>query len=231
MEFSKKFEMFKPILGAPNHRRGASAPPSVAPPLANHHCQEMMENCLDAIVVLNNASEGEHHLVDRPSRDQKFHSHISCNGKHFFDLNSMIDCFFTENHQRCYALGTGTQPNHYFLWKRLSLLNATVFIGISTIYCPHSIVLRIIDTINVKNFSSEKRILIVSSFRKLVRTRDVRSTGFDPRSPQPTPRTGGRGTKTLRIREFRVMSFVSRSRRAGRVWLKSKYASYGRSEY
>ena len=35
----------------------------------------------------------------------------------------MIDCSFIENHQRRYALGTGTQANHYFL----SLLNATFF--------------------------------------------------------------------------------------------------------
>ena len=35
----------------------------------------MMENCLDIIVVLNDASEAEHHPVERPSRDQKFHFH------------------------------------------------------------------------------------------------------------------------------------------------------------
>ena len=64
----------------------------------------------------------------------------------------MIDCSFIENHQRHYALGTDTQSNHYFLWKFSSLLNATFFIGISTTYCPHSIVLIIVEPINVKKF-------------------------------------------------------------------------------
>ena len=36
----------------------------------------MMENCLDTFVVLNDANEAEYHPVERPSRDQKFHSHI-----------------------------------------------------------------------------------------------------------------------------------------------------------
>ena len=64
----------------------------------------------------------------------------------------MIDCSFIENHQRHYALGTDTQPNHYFLCKFSPLLNATLLIGISTTYCPHSIVLIIVEPINVKKF-------------------------------------------------------------------------------
>ena len=37
----------------------------------------MMENCLDTIVVSkDDTSEAEHHSIERPSRDQKFHSHI-----------------------------------------------------------------------------------------------------------------------------------------------------------
>ena len=36
-----------------------------------------MENCLDTIVVLNDASETEHHPVEKPSRYQKPDSHIS----------------------------------------------------------------------------------------------------------------------------------------------------------
>ena len=52
----------------------------------------------------------------------------------------MIEYSFIENEQRHYVLRRGTQPNHSFL----SLLNATFFIGISTIYWPHSIVFRIL---------------------------------------------------------------------------------------
>ena len=35
-----------------------------------------MEDCLDTIVVLNDASGAEQHPVERSSRDQKFRSHI-----------------------------------------------------------------------------------------------------------------------------------------------------------
>ena len=37
----------------------------------------MMENCLDPIVVLNDASEIEHHPVERPNCYRKLDSHIS----------------------------------------------------------------------------------------------------------------------------------------------------------
>ena len=36
----------------------------------------MMENSLDTIIVLNDASVAWRHPVERLSRDQKFHSHI-----------------------------------------------------------------------------------------------------------------------------------------------------------
>ena len=75
------------------------------------------------------------------------------NGKHYLDINNTIGCFFIENHQRRYVLETGIQPNRYLLWTFSSVLNATLFfIGINTIYCSHSIVLRFIDIINVKKF-------------------------------------------------------------------------------
>ena len=62
---------------------------------------------------------------------------FQCNGKHFFDINSMINCSFVQNHQRHYTLGTNIQQNHYFRWKSLSLPNSTSFIDISTIYCSY----------------------------------------------------------------------------------------------
>ena len=95
---------------------------------------------------------------------------FQCNVKHFFDMNSIIDSSSIQDYQRRYTLGTGTQANHYFRRKFLSLLNATFFIGISTIYSPHSLILRVIDTINIKELFIRKRILMVSSFRKFVRT-------------------------------------------------------------
>ena len=95
-------------------------------------------------------------LLKDPVATKSFIPIFLCNGKHFLDINSMIDCHFIENHQRRYAVETGTQPNHYFLWKFSSVLNATFLIDTSTIYCPHSIVLRIIDIINVKKFLIRK---------------------------------------------------------------------------
>ena len=72
---------------------------------------------------------------------------FQCNEKHFFDINSMIDCSFVQDHQWHYTLGTGAPPSHYFLWKFSSLLNVTL-VSIRTIDYPHSIILRVIDTAN-----------------------------------------------------------------------------------
>ena len=68
----------------------------------------------------------------------------------------MIDRSIIQDYQGCDTLGADAQPHHYVLWKLASLLNATVFIGISTIYCPHSVILRVIDTINVEKFLVRK---------------------------------------------------------------------------
>ena len=81
---------------------------------------------------------------------------FQCNGKHFLNINSMINCSFIHDYQRHYTLGTGTQPNHYFRWEFSSLLNATFYIGISTIYYLHPIILRVIDTINVNELFIRK---------------------------------------------------------------------------
>ena len=95
---------------------------------------------------------------------------FQCYRKHFFDINSMIDCSFIQDYQRCYTLGTDTQPDHYFLWEFLHLIDASRFIGISTIYCQSSIILKVIDTINVEKLLIGKKILMVPSSRKFVLT-------------------------------------------------------------
>ena len=81
---------------------------------------------------------------------------IRCNEKQFFDINSMINYSLIQNHQQRYALGEGTQLNHSFLWKFLSLLNPILFIGISTTYCPYPITLTVIDTINPYSTLSQR---------------------------------------------------------------------------
>ena len=89
-------------------------------------------------------------LLKDPITTESFIPISQCNGKHIFDINSMINCSIIQNHQRHYTFGTGAQPNYYFLWKVLSLLNTTFSIGISTIYFLYSCILRVTDTINVK---------------------------------------------------------------------------------
>ena len=127
----------------------------------------MMKSCLDTIVLLNDASEIDHHSVEDQVATESFILIFQCNGKYSFDINSMIDCSFIQDYQRHYTLGTASQPNHYFLWEYSSLLKATFCIGISKICCPHPIILRVIDTRQCeRTFSFEKRILMVSSFRK-----------------------------------------------------------------
>ena len=89
-------------------------------------------------------------LLKDPVASEKFIPIFKCKGKHFFDINNMINCSFIQNHQRRDAVGTATQLNHYFLWKFLFLLNVTFFIGIGTTDCPHPIILRVIGITNVK---------------------------------------------------------------------------------
>ena len=89
-------------------------------------------------------------LMKDPVAIESLISIFQCNEKHFFDTNSVIDCSFIQNHQRCYTLGTGTQLDHYFRWKFSSLPNAILFIGISKTDCPHSVILKVIDIANVR---------------------------------------------------------------------------------
>lgn len=133
------------------------------------------------ILSINDGKLSRHHgwvrrgaiLLKGPVVTENWIPIFQHNGKHFFDINSMIDCSLIHDNQGCHTLGTVTQPNHYFLWELSHLLYATLSIGISAINCPHSIVLRAIDTINVKILPIGKRILIVSSFGKCVRTQFV----------------------------------------------------------
>ena len=128
-----------------------------------------MANCLDIIIVLNDASEVEHHPVERSSCDQKFRFHILMQREALFDINSMIVSSFIQNHQRRYALGTGTQPNYYFLGKILSLLNATLFHS-----HQHNLLLLLDRFENYRHHQCQKishlkREFSVSSFQKFVR--------------------------------------------------------------
>ena len=69
----------------------------------------------------------------------------------------MIYGFFIQNRQECNTLRTDVQPHHYFLWEISCLLNAISFIHISTIYCLHSSLLSIADSINIKRTFHPKR--------------------------------------------------------------------------
>ena len=99
-----------------------------------------MQKSIDTIVLFNDT---EHQPVERTSRYQKLHSIFQCNGKHFFDINSTINCSLIQNYQRCYVLGTGVQPYHNLLRRFLSLLNIIFSRGIRTTYCLHKILQRV----------------------------------------------------------------------------------------
>ena len=117
----------------------------------------MMENCLDTIVVLNDASEAEHHPVERASRYRKLDSHISMQREALFRYKQYDRLFL---HPR---LPKALHPwNRHPIKPLLSMgifvsgLMPFSFIGINTIYCPHPIILRVIDTINVKELLIRK---------------------------------------------------------------------------
>ena len=97
----------------------------------------MMENSLDTIFVLDSVGVALHHVAERSSRHQKLYFRILMLLEVLFDVIIMIDRSIIQDHQGCDTLGAGAQPHHYFLWKLSSPLNATFFIGISTIYWPH----------------------------------------------------------------------------------------------
>ena len=77
--------------------------------------------------------------------------------KYFFDTATMIYASVIQNHQGCNTFRTGTQPHNYFLWNISFQLNATYFIRISTIYCPHPSILGTVDAINVKKLLNRKQ--------------------------------------------------------------------------
>ena len=117
----------------------------------------MMEICLRTIVALYNASEVWWHPAESPSHYRKLD----------FDISMQWEALFRyKQHDRLILHsrlpGTTCSWNKHpvkpllFLWKFSSLLDLTLFISISTIECPHSIVLRIIDTIDVEKLLIRK---------------------------------------------------------------------------
>ena len=109
-----------------------------------------MENCLDTIAKLNDASAAWRHPDNGSIRYQKLCSHISIQRESFFRCNQYDQLFL---HPKSL---TALRP-----WKRRltkPLLSAEIsvsgeyhfFFDISTNYWPYLTVLRVINTINVK---------------------------------------------------------------------------------
>ena len=90
--------------------------------------------------------------------------------KYLFERTTMIYSSVIQNHQGFNILRASTQPHNYFFWKISCLLNATSFIRISTIDCPHSSLLSIVDGINIERLIIQKENFMVASFRKFVRS-------------------------------------------------------------
>ena len=95
----------------------------------------MWKNCPDTTVVLNSVSEAWRHPAERSSRYPKLHSHILMQREVLFRCKQHDRLFLHWRLPRTLCLGTGTQPHHYFLWVLSSLLNATLFVSVSTIDC------------------------------------------------------------------------------------------------
>ena len=120
----------------------------------------MMENCLvDTIVVSkDDVNEVEHHPVERSDRYRKLDSHISMQRQALFRYKQ-YDRMFLHSRLPKTLQPWNRHPTNTITFDenfRLCLM-PLFFIGISTISWSHSIVLRIIDTINVNKISHLKR--------------------------------------------------------------------------
>ena len=91
------------------------------------------------ILVLNDLGVGLHHLVERSRCHQKLHFHILKLQEVRFDVATMINSSFIQDHQGCETLGgAGTQPHHHFLCGNFCFcMTPTFFIGISNLLSTH----------------------------------------------------------------------------------------------
>ena len=127
-----------------------------------------MQRSIDTIVLLNDT---EHQPVERTSRYQKLHSIFQWNGKHFFYINSTINCSLIQSYQRYYVLGTGAQPYHN-LCGDFCLCWIPSFPSASARLTAHIRSLReFVDAINVKElFIRKENSHGMYSFGKSVRS-------------------------------------------------------------
>jgi hypothetical protein len=73
------------------------------------------------------------------------------------DVSSMIDCSILEYNERYYSFGTGSQSDHLFREKRSFPRSKAYPIHCGTTSCPHTIILRVVDTIDVQSFFVQKQ--------------------------------------------------------------------------
>ena len=116
-----------------------------------------MENCLDSIVVLNDVSEAEHHPVERSTRYRKLHSHISKQREALFRYKQNDRLFLHQRLPRALCPWNRHPTKPFLSMEIFDLCLIPPFcIGISTIYYLHLVILRVIDTIDVKDLLNLK---------------------------------------------------------------------------
>ena len=105
-----------------------------------------MESYPDTVVVSKNVDVALHHPAEKLNRYQRLYYRISRQQKGFFFYTThMGNGSFIQDSQGYDILGADASPH----WEFSFLLNDTLFVGISAIYCPHSLILRIIDTVDI----------------------------------------------------------------------------------
>ena len=94
--------------------------------------------------------EALHCHAGRSNRHRRPFCHILEPQEVFLNIMSVIQCSLIQNYQLWYSIRTYSQPNHDFLRKLSFLLDSPFLVSFSTVHCPYSVVVRIVDAVNVE---------------------------------------------------------------------------------
>jgi hypothetical protein len=95
-------------------------------------------------------------LLEGPVAPEKMISVFESHWQYFLDVSSMVDCSILEYHQECYSFGTDSQPDHHFRGRLSFRSNSASPIHCGTTWCPHTIILRVVDTVDIEHLFIRK---------------------------------------------------------------------------
>ena len=95
-------------------------------------------------------------LLEGPVAPENMISVFESYWQYFLDVSSMVDCSILEYHQGCYSFGTGSQTDYHFRGKLSFRSNSASPIRCGTTWCPHTIILRVVDTVNIEHLFVRK---------------------------------------------------------------------------